>query len=68
MQKFKKWLKLLAFVVLIALALIGVGVAGAPVPPPQNKKDEKIIEMNVEMVNDDVDETKTSEIQNKREG
>ena len=64
MQKLKRWLKLLAFVVLIALALIGVGVAGAPVPPPQNKKDEKIIEVNIEMVDDEVDETEINENQN----
>jgi anionic cell wall polymer biosynthesis LytR-Cps2A-Psr (LCP) family protein len=53
MKKIKKWLRLLAFVVLVVLALVGVGIAGAPVPPPQSKKDEKIIEVNVEMVDDE---------------
>lgn len=41
MNKFKSKLKLLGYALLVALALIGVGVVGVPVPPT-NKKEDKI--------------------------
>jgi hypothetical protein len=57
MKKIKKWLRLLALTLLLVLALVGVGIAGVPVPP-QNKKDEKIIEINVELNDEESDEAK----------
>jgi len=64
MRTIKKWLILLAYSLLVLLALVGIGVAGVPVPP-QNKKEEKVIEINVEMLDEEHDEANTTEIQNK---
>lgn len=52
MQKIKKWLRLLAFSLLIVLALVGVGIFGIPVRP-QNNKDEKVIEIEIEEPDDE---------------
>ena len=64
MPKMKKWLKLLAYSLLIVLALVGIGVTGVPVPPP-NKKEDQIIEINVERVDEKIDEIKSIENQKK---
>ncbi len=53
MRKFKKWLKLFIYAMLIILALVGMGIAGTPVPPQNKKEEEKIIEINTEKLVDE---------------
>ena len=64
MKKINKWLRLLALSLLIVLALVGVGIAGVPVRP-QNVKDEKVFEINVELHDEESDEAKLLENQKK---
>jgi hypothetical protein len=52
MPKIKKTLRLLGFAVLIALASLGVGIAGAA-PTPMTKKRENTIEIKIELVEKD---------------
>ena len=61
MQKIKKWLLLIAYLLLVVLALLGIGIAGVPVPP-QNKKEGKVIEINIEMLDKENEKANTTEI------
>mgnify|MGYP000698807142 CR=1 FL=1 len=49
MKRFKKTLRLLGLVCLIALAVFGVGIAGG-VPIPSSTKREHDIEMKIELL------------------
>lgn len=56
MKSFKRILRLSGFVLLIVLASVGVGFAGG-VPIPSSNKKEDTIEITVEMVETQEDET-----------
>ncbi|MEE1947155.1 hypothetical protein VRU48_18660 [Pedobacter sp. KR3-3] len=51
MKSFKKMLRLLGLVLLLFLAVAGVGLAGGIPPRPTGKRDE-IIEINVDLADE----------------
>lgn len=61
MKKFKRIMKLLALICLIALAVMGVGLSGG-VPIPLSNKREDTIEANIELVESEKDEVSLEEV------
>ncbi|MCG8328128.1 MAG: hypothetical protein MI974_10605 [Chitinophagales bacterium] len=55
MEHFKKVLRLLIFIIIIALATIGIGISGG-VPIPTSFKRENRAEMNIELKESDEEE------------